>query len=78
MDRDQRPCKSLALTQEGGALGLPDFVFFFSGPHPQHVEVPKLVVKSELQLLAYTTANSNAGSEPHLRPTPQLMATPDP
>ena len=22
--------------------------------------------------------HSNAGSEPHLRPTPQLMATPDP
>ena len=23
-------------------------------------------------------SHSNAGSEPHLRPTPQLMATPDP
>ena len=33
--------------------------FFFSfvslGPHPQHMEVPRLVVKMELQLLAYTT-----------------------
>ena len=30
--------------------------FFFLGPYPQHMEVPKLGVKSELQLPAYTTA----------------------
>ena len=36
------------------------------------MEVLRLGVKSELQLLAYI------GSEPRLRPTPQLMATPDP
>ena len=35
-------------------LGL--FFFFFLGPHPWHMEVPKLGVKSELQLMAYTTA----------------------
>ena len=29
---------------------------FFWGPHPQHMEVPKLGIKSELQLLAYATA----------------------
>ena len=46
------------------------------------MEVPR--VKSELQLLAYTPAtglhpsHSNVGSEPHLRPTPQLLAMPDP
>ena len=35
------------------------FLFFpsvFLGPHPRHVEVPRLRVKSELQLPAYTTA----------------------
>ena len=37
------------------------FYFFlvflsFLGPHPQHKEVPRLGVKLELQLLAYTTA----------------------
>ena len=33
------------------------FLFFcFLGLHPQHMEVPKLGVKSELQLPAYTTA----------------------
>ena len=32
------------------------FFFFFLGPHPWHMEVPRLGVKSELQLLAYTTA----------------------
>ena len=42
------------------------FVFFFLGPHLQHMEVPRLGVKSELQLPAYTTA-SNVGSKLHLR-----------
>ena len=46
------------------------FVFLFSGPHMQHMEVPRLGVKSELQLPAYTIAI--AGSEPHQRSTPQL------
>ena len=30
--------------------------FFFLGPHLWHTEVPRLGVKSELWLLAYTTA----------------------
>ena len=52
------------------------FFFYFLGPHPwPH---PRLEVKSELQLLAYITVTANAGSEPHLRSTPQLTATPDP
>ena len=42
------------------------FFFFYLGPHLQHVEVPRLAVKSEPQLLAYATATANAGSEPHL------------
>ena len=37
--------------------------------------VSRLRVESELQLLVYTTAT---GSEPHLQPTPQLTAAPDP
>ena len=32
------------------------FGFFFLGPYPWHVEVPRLGVKLELQLPAYTTA----------------------
>ena len=36
-----------------------NFLFVcFLGPHPQHMEVPRLAVKSELQLLAYTTATA--------------------
>ena len=50
----------------------------FLGPYPQHMEVPRLEVKSELQLLAYTIATRHTGSEPNLQPTPQLLATPDP
>ena len=30
----------------------------FSGPHPQHMEVPRLGIQSELQLLTYTTATA--------------------
>ena len=53
----------------------PDFFFFvFLGLYPWHMEVPRLEVKLELQLSAYTTANSNTGSD--LGPLPQLMATP--
>ena len=32
------------------------FLFFFSGPHLRHMEVPRLGVESKLQLPAYTTA----------------------
>ena len=39
-------------------------LFVFLGLHPPHMDIPRLGVKSELQL--------------HLRPTPQLIATLDP
>ena len=36
-------------------------------------------VELELELLAYTTTTATATPDPpHLRPTPQLMAMPDP
>ena len=35
----------------------------FLGPHLGHIEVPRLGVKSELQLPAYTTATQTAGSD---------------
>ena len=38
------------------------FFFWLFGPHSQHMEVPRLGVKSELQLPTYTTAYSNTGS----------------
>ena len=34
------------------------FIFGFLGLHLQHMEVPRLEVESELQLLAYTTATA--------------------
>ena len=40
-----------------------------------HMEVPRLGIKLELQLPAYTTATATR-SEPHLPPIPQLMAIP--
>ena len=35
--------------------------FFFLGPHLQHMEVPRLGVKSELQRPAYTTGTAMRG-----------------
>ena len=34
------------------------YFFVFLGPHPWHIEVPRLGAESELQLLAYTTATA--------------------
>ena len=41
------------------------FFFFFLGLHLRHMEVPRLGVWSELQSLAYTTAQGNTGSLTH-------------
>ena len=51
------------------------FFFCFLGLHLWHMDVPRLEVQSELDL---RQSHSNTGSKPSLRPTPQLMATPDP
>ena len=43
----------------GGHLGCTSsfiLFFFFLGPHLRHIEVPRLGVESELQLLVYATA----------------------
>ena len=42
------------------------------------MEIPRLGVETEVQLLTYTTATATRDTEPHLRPTPQLTATRDP
>ena len=33
-------------------------LYCFLGPHPWHIEVPRLGVKTELQLLTYATATA--------------------
>ena len=55
------------------------FLFCFVGSHPQHMEVPRLGVKSELQMPTYTTATAmpDLSRVFHLH-TPQLTATPGP
>ena len=71
--------KSVSSTYAGnGFCFLFLFVCFsFLGPYPRHMEVPRMGVELQLQLLAYTTgcSHSNAGSQLHLRPTLQLTAT---
>ena len=42
-------------------------IFLFLEPNLQHMDVPRVGVESELQLLAYS--HSNARSEPRLQPT---------
>ena len=49
------------------------FIFVFLGSHPQHMEVPRL--GDRIRVVA-AGSHSNAGSKPHLRPIPQLTATP--
>ena len=34
------------------------YFFVFLGPHVQHMEIPRLGVESELQLVAYATATA--------------------
>ena len=54
------------------------FFFFLSilAPHMQHMEVPRLGVKLNLQLAAYTTAHGNAGSPTHwVRPRIELASS---
>ena len=53
------------------------YLFCFLGLHQWHREVPRLGVKSELQLWAYATATSTQGSGPCLWLIPQLTAMPD-
>ena len=61
--------------------GTPSVHFFFpvfSRPHPRHMEVPRLGGLIGAVTAGHSCSRSNAGSEPRLLPTPQLMAMPDP
>lgn len=49
------------------------FLFFFLQLNLQHMEVSRLGIESELQLLTYHSQNI-ARSDPHLRPRQQLAA----
>ena len=52
------------------------FLLFFLQLHLGHMEVPRLGVRSELQLPAYTIATAMLDPSPAC--TPKLKATPDP
>ena len=54
-----------------------DLFFFFLGLHKWHMEVPRLGVKSELQLPAYTTATATLDLSCIWDLLPQLAAMPD-
>ena len=44
------------------------FFFVFLGPPQRHIEVPRLGVKSELQLPAYTSATAAPDPSPEIEP----------
>ena len=50
-------------------------LFYFLRPYPQHMEIPRLGV--QLAAIAAGLYHSHS-NKPRLRPTPQLIATPDP
>ena len=53
------------------------FLFSFLGLHPRHMGFPGHgLIRAVADGLHHS--HSNDRSEPRLRPTPQLMATPDP
>ena len=54
------------------------FLFCFLGLPPQHKEVPRLGGQIGATAASLHHSHSNAGSELHLLPTPQLTATLDP
>ena len=54
------------------------FYIFFLALHLQHMEVPGLRVKSEIQLPTYITATATLDLSLIFWPTPQLMAMLDP
>ena len=56
----------------------PDNETFFLGPHLQHMEVSRLGVESELQLLAYTTAAAMPDPSRICDLNMQLTVMPDP
>ena len=55
-----------------------EFLFFFLGPHPRHMEVPRLGVEKELQLPACTTAMATMDLSRICDLSLQLVAMPDP
>ena len=56
--RDSGEHKAGAKVQVLNTEDLSEHHFFFFGPHPWHMEVPRLRVESELHLLPYTTATA--------------------
>ena len=54
------------------------FFLVFLGPHPWHMEVPRLGFESKLQLPATATATAMPDPSHVYNPTPHLMTTTDP
>ena len=53
------------------------FFFFFYGPHPRHMEVPRLGVESELQMPAYTVGTAKQDPSHVCDLHHSLLQTPD-
>ena len=76
-DRTQVPVLPRYCRSHCTTAGTPASLFFFLvilGPHLQHMEVPRPGIESATAADLYQS-HSNATSEPHLQPAPQLKAT---
>ena len=54
------------------------YLFCFLGPYLRHMEVSQARSRIEAEAASLHHSHSNARSELHLQPIPQLMATLDP
>ena len=68
-------CGNQALSEDLSSKVFFNLYLYFLGLQVRDMEVPRLGIELELQLLAYTS-HSNSGSQLHPQPTPQLMAIP--
>ena len=70
-------CFSFSVISTGHNMYSFFFFLVFLGPHPQHGS-SQARGRVRAAAMGLHHSHSNRGSEPHLRPTPQFMATPDP
>ena len=71
-------CSGLNSTSVLGYLFIYLFMLFRAAPAAYAGSQARGQIRAIAASLCHSHSHSNAGSEPHLRPTPQLTATPDP
>ena len=71
------PCELKSRAEKPHCYYFYSYYVVFLGPHPWHTEVPRTGITRAIAAGLHHS-HSNAGAKLRLRPTPQLMAIPDP